>query len=261
MIVAGIDVGNETVKAVILDEDVLSYSIIPSDEESKVSAERVLRKALEAARLSREEIKYIIATGVEEGELEFIDGHITDVGSAIKGAHFLFPSARTVINMGAETCVVATFDENGVVVDYTMNQKCGAGTGMFFEVVADALEVKLEDIGALARRATKDIEITSSCAVFAESEVVSLVSVGTDKADILKGIDNAIASRTAAMIKTIGLHEDVAIIGGVARNAGLIDALEKQCGVHLLVPETPEIVGALGAALAARERAVKEMVK
>lgn len=257
MVVAGIDVGNKTVKAVILDDVKLFYSIIPSDEESAVTADRALCQALEKAGLGWEDITGLFVTGVEEGELSFASGYITEMTSAVRGAKYLFPSVRTVIDMGAETCVIATCDDAGRVIEYSQNQKCASGTGIFLEVMAEALEVDLNDLGGLALQSTTNIEITSTCAVFAESEVVSLVSTGTNKVDVLAGIHNSIASRTISMLKAVGFEEDVVMIGGVARNVGIVDALQKHSGLHILIPETPDIVGALGAAVMARERGAR----
>ena len=258
MITAGIDVGNMTTKVVILSNGSLSYSIIPTEDESKVVADQALRKALESAGLAREAIDSIVTTGVGGTGLDFASGYVTDVSCAVRGATWLFPSVRTVVDMGAESCIVAKCDQEGALLDYQTNQKCASGTGMFLEVVADALEVAIEDIGELSLESMKEVAITASCAVFAESEVISRVYAGESKADILNGIHNSIAARTSSMLQSIGMEKDVVMVGGVARDVGMIQALERQINADILVPEAPQIVAALGAALAAKDRKGKE---
>lgn len=258
MIVAGIDVGNGTTKAVILNEGLLGYSIVPTTDESRVVADRALRQALDSAALAFGDIEAIIATGAGGTEVDFATGHVTDVSCTIKGINWLLPSVRTVIDMGAEGCMVAKCDEQGTLLDYQTHQKCASGTGMFLDVIAEALEVGIEEMGELSLKSTKDVAVTSSCAVFAESEVISRVYAGESKVDILRGINNSIAARVASMLFALGIEQDVAIVGGVARNVGMVDAIRRQIEADILVPEAPQIVAALGAALAAKERKGRE---
>jgi len=254
MIVAGIDVGNATTKAVILNEGVLGYSIVPTTDESSIMAERALQQALQGAALTRDAIDAVVATGAGGPEVELATDHVTDVSCAVKGITWLLPSVRTVIDMGSEGCVVAKCDEEGNLIDYQTHQKCASGTGMFIDVIAEALEISLDEMGELSLKATKDVSITSSCAVFAESEVISRIYGGESKADILKGINDSIAARVASMLLSLGIEPDVAMVGGVARNAGMVDAIRRHAKIDILVPEVPQIVAAIGAALAAKER-------
>ncbi len=253
MIVAGIDIGSETAKAVLLNDDIIASKVIPIEEEARYVAARVLREAIKKAGLNPAEIGKIVVTGLDKKDWEMADESITEVSCAVKGAFALFPNARTIINMGAESCIVARCDENGLLVDYAINHKCGSGSGIFLEIAAKALEVDIEQMGELSLESKNNIEMTSTCAVFAESEVVSFIHNGVKKEDIIKAIHDSLASRTASMVKSVGLEQDVIFIGGVSRNMGMAEALSRQLEAKVLVPEEPETVVAFGAALAAKE--------
>jgi benzoyl-CoA reductase subunit D len=180
---------------------------------------------------------------------------VTEVGADAKGATFLFPTARTVIDVGAEEGRGIRCDENGKVVDFVVNEKCAAGAGAFTEAMARALELKLEEMGALSLQATKAVPMNAQCTVFAESEVVSLVHAKTPKTDIVRAVHDAIASRIISMVRRVGVEKEVVLIGGMARNIGFVDSLKRGLEMDLVVPDEPEFVGALGAALIAAERA------
>ncbi|HHX86733.1 MAG TPA: 2-hydroxyglutaryl-CoA dehydratase, partial [Firmicutes bacterium] len=181
----------------------------------------------------------------------FANKQVTEITCHGKGAHFLFPAARTVIDIGGQDSKVIRLSDLGSVVDFAMNEKCAAGTGRFLEVMAQALEVKLEDMAQIARKALRSVSISSMCTVFAESEVVSLIAEGTPREEIIRGLHQAVADRTSGLVHRVGLEKQVVMTGGVAKNAGAVHCLEEKLKVKIVVPEEPQITGALGAALVA----------
>jgi len=253
MKVGGVDIGSSTAKAVVMDNDEIFYSIQPVQNTWKVEADNILAKVLEKANLSRDDLECVVATGLIGDEWEGADDFLSDVSCAANAAVHLLPSARTVIDMGAESSVVMRCDETGIVMDYRVNQKCGSGSGLFLDVVARALELDVEHIGEIALKSNKEIVMNSTCAVFAESEVVSLIHMGESPSDILMAVLDSIALKIEALLKAVKLEQDVVLVGGVAKNAGMVKALSRVLGVPLEVPEVPEIAIALGAAIEARE--------
>lgn len=251
MIVAGIDVGNQTGKAVVLREDgaILAKAIVDAAEEAAVVAEQALAAALAEAGVSRSELGYIVATGVGRNGVPFADRALTEVSADAKGAVHLFPSARTVIDLGAEDARGLRCDEAGKVLDFVMNDKCASGAGVFIEAMAKALEYSLEEMGEMSLRSENEVDINCTCAVFAESEVVSLIHRQVPRQDIARGIHDSIALRSASMLRRIGIHDDLVLIGGSALNKGIVAAIIRRTGKQVLVPQDPVTVGALGAAL------------
>jgi len=253
MPVAGMDIGSITTETVILEEDqVLAYSISPTGANSRTAAERSLAMALDLAKVERKNLGSIVTTGY--GRASFPPSHkmVTEITCHARGAFFLYPQTRTVIDIGGQDSKVIRLDGRGRNVDFQMNDKCAAGTGRFLEVMAQALEVHLEDMGRLSRNAAQAIEISSICTVFAESEVVSLIAANQPKEVIIRGLHEAIADRIVGLIRRVGMEEAVTLTGGVAKNEGVVHALEQKLGLKLLVPPEPQIIGALGAALLAR---------
>ena len=253
MKVAGVDIGSSTSKAVILSDDKMYFSVKPVTDPWRVEADTILASVLEKANLGRKDLDFVMATGLVGEEWEEQDDWLSDVSCSANGAMYYFPSARTIVDIGAESCRVNKCDDAAIVTDYKVNQKCGSGTGLFMDVIAKALEVKLEKIGELGLKASKKIVMNSTCAVFAESEVVSLIHQGEKREDILKGVFDFIAAKTAAMARSIKFERDVVFTGGAAKNVGLIKAMSEAFEVEVLVPEKPEIINALGAALEAKE--------
>lgn len=251
MIVAGIDVGNQTGKVVILRDDraVLAKAVISSAEEAAAVAERALSAALVVAGLARGEVDAIVATGVGRNGVHFADRVLTEVSCNAMGAVHLYPSARTVIDIGAEDARGLRCDEAGKVVDFVMNDKCASGAGVFIEAMAQALELSVDEMSQLSMQSQVEVDINCTCAVFAESEVVSLIHRQVPRMDIARGIHDSIALRSASMLRRIGLQDDLAMIGGVALNVGMVDAVARRTGKKVLVPDDPVTVGALGAAL------------
>lgn len=258
MLVAGLDIGSITTEALLFDKDkgILSYTIVQTGADSKKSAEIALEKVLAYPSKKRSDLSYIIATGCGRKRADFANQAITEITCIAKGVNFLFPEARTVIDIGGQDTKVIRIDEKGRVVEFEMNDKCAAGTGRFIEVMAKALNVELEKIGDISLQHKKELTISSICTVFAESEVVSLVSEGEALEDILYGIHRAIADRTMGLITRLGgVQPEVIMTGGVAKNIGVVKALEKALNQPLKIYMEPQIVGALGAAILAMEKA------
>ncbi len=255
MIVAGIDCGAKNVKALVLENDkVKAKSSVLSGFDQKAAAREALDKALEQAGLKKDDLAYITATGAGKEEVTFAKSTITEVGADAKAVNFLYPSVRTVIDVGAEEGRAIKVNEAGKVIDFAINDKCAAGAGTFTETMARALEVKLEEMGALSIKSQKSVPMNAQCVVFAESEVVSLIHAKHAKEDIARAVHDAIADRIASMTRRIGIEKDVALVGGLARNIGFVDSLKRDLKQELLIPEDPEYSCALGAAFAAAEK-------
>ncbi len=254
MIVAGIDVGSLSTKVVLLEDDrILAANILTTGEEGVVMARKATDEALRKANISFDQLEYIVTTGYGRKSISFAKESKSEMMCHAKGAYWLFPSARTVIDIGAESSKIIRLNKNGVVEDFVGNDKCAAGTGIFLDTMAKALEVSIEEVGELSLKHKEKAMISSMCAVFAESEVVSHVHRGTPRNDILAGIHDSIAERIFGMSNRVGIMDDVVMTGGVAKNIGMIKALEEKLGTILHVPEHPRVVGALGAALVARD--------
>lgn len=254
MITAGIDMGSAMIKAVILsDGKILAQSMIETGPEKEKLAQQAFDEALEKAKLSKSDIDHIGVTGVGYKRVTFADKQTTVVGADARGALWLVPSVRTVLDVGAEEARAIKCTPEGKIVDFMINEKCAAGAGTFTEAMARAIEVSLEEFAKLSLESTKSIPLNAQCAVFAESEVVGLIHANTSKADIARAVHDAIAARLASMTRTVGLAEDVLLIGGVSHNIGLVDSLTRDFGLEIVIPEKPEFVGALGAALIAAE--------
>jgi benzoyl-CoA reductase subunit D len=256
MHVAGVDCGAKFVKALILKgNSVLVTSSVLCGFDQRASAEEALDLALKKAQLTRDSLSHITATGAGKEEATFAESTITEVGADARAVHGLLPSAKTVIDVGAEEGRAIRINERGKVVDFTINEKCAAGAGTFTETMARALEVNVEEMGPLSLKSQKSVPMNAQCAVFAESEVVSLIHAKYSKEDIAHAVHDAIADRIASMARKIGIEKDVALVGGVARNVGFVDSLKRDLEVDLFIPDDPEFSCALGAAFAAAERA------
>ena len=252
MITAGIDIGSLTADAVVLrGGEVAGYSIVPTGANSESAARASFLAALERAGLGEQEVQHIAATGYGRSSVAFAARTVTEITCHAVGARRLCPDASSVIDIGGQDCKVIRLAPDGRVEDFVMNDKCAAGTGRFLEVIAQALEADLESLGELSERATQQIRISSTCTVFAESEVVSLVARGVPKEDIIRGLHEAVAERIYGMVRRVRAGEPFVMTGGVAKNRGVIQALQLRLGASLVVPPEPQIVGALGAAIMA----------
>jgi len=255
MITAGIDVGAKTLKVVLVDGDkIVGQSMVQTGFDQAKSAEEAFTEALKNASLAKEDVKYITATGVGKGQVSFASDQVTEISADAKGVNFLMPNVKTVIDVGAEEGRAIKCDGNGKVIDFVVNEKCAAGAGAFTEAMARAIEVKVEEMGPLSLNSTGTIPMNAQCAVFAESEVVTLIHAKTSKEDIAKAIHDAIADRIGSMTRRLAVEQDIALIGGCAKNVGFVEALKKDLNSDLKIPEEPEFVSALGAALVARDR-------
>ncbi|MFZ5585125.1 MAG: acyl-CoA dehydratase activase [Thermodesulfobacteriota bacterium] len=254
---AGIDVGSLSAEAVIIDEkaETLAFSILPTRAHSTAAAEAALDQALGQLGLKRADLAYIVATGYGRVSVPFAQKRVTEISCHGLGAHHLFPDTGTVIDIGGQDSKVIRVDKAGKVTDFSMNDKCAAGTGRFLEVMADRLGVKLDDLGRLSQAAQREVEISSVCTVFAESEVVSLIAKNQPLGEIVRGLHKAIVGRVFAMVKALGVEGAVTMTGGVAKNAGVVALMEDRLGRPIHVPAEPQIVGALGAALSALRQA------
>lgn len=252
MTTAGIDIGAQAIKVVILaDGQIIARSVGSTGFDPLEAAQKELDKAIKQAGISRADIKQIVATGAGRKNVAFADSSITEVTADSKGANWLLPSVRTIIDIGAEEARGISCDAQGKVLDFAKNDKCAAGSGAFVESMARALEINVPEMIELSLKSTKDAPINATCAVFAESEVVSLIHSKVEKADIAHAVHDAIASRVSSMVRRVPIEKDVALIGGVANNAAIVDVMKKHLEVEMVVPENPEFVSALGAALSA----------
>jgi predicted CoA-substrate-specific enzyme activase len=209
---------------------------------------------LEKTSFRLEEIAYTVSTGYGRINVPFARENVTEISCHALGAHWLDPSARTILDMGGQDCKAIRCDEQGRVVDFAMNEKCAAGTGRYLEIIAEVLEMHLDEIGPRSLEATQDIGISSTCAVFARSEVLSLVRKGIRKNDVLGGVHEAIVRRVHSLLMRVGIERDFVITGGIAKNIGVVRRLERKMGLEAKISAEPQIVGALGAALFAAMR-------
>jgi benzoyl-CoA reductase subunit D len=256
MITAGVDVGNKFTKVVIMkDGKILSRSMVLSGFDQKAAAEEAFDKAISGAGIAREDVDFVMATGAGNAEVSFAGGTVTEVSAGGRGAVYLFPSGRSVIDVGAEEGRALKCDRRGRIIDFAINEKCAAGAGSFTEAMARVLGVPLEEMGPLALKSNKKIPMNAQCAVFAESEVVSLIHSKVSREDISKAVHDSIAGRIISMARRVGVERDLIMTGGVGRNVGFVKALKDGLEMDVLVPESPEFVCAIGAALAAAESA------
>jgi predicted CoA-substrate-specific enzyme activase len=257
MIVAGCDVGSLTGKALILEDGaILAHSIVPTTVKPERTANNALDSALAKCGLTRADIGYTVGTGYGRVKVPFADSNVSEITCHGKGAHFLNPDIRLIIDMGGQDCKVIKVNAKGKLVEFAMNDKCAAGTGRFLETMARALELQIEELGRLSLEARNPAAITAQCSVFAETEVVSRVADGTEVADIVAGIHEAVAARIMTLISRVGMEEQMTITGGVAKNAGVVACIERRVGVKAVeLPVDPQIIGALGAALLAEQEA------
>jgi predicted CoA-substrate-specific enzyme activase len=255
----GIDVGSMNIKAVVLgDEGIVGSSIVPPSDEIEASARKAANLALARAGLRQDSLP-MVATGIGAKLISSIPQQKTVTICLARSMKYLFPSARMVIDMGAESTTVIKVNDRGRLADWANQDKCAAGTGLFLEQMAKLMGITIDEMAQLSFQSRAPAEITSTCAVFAESEVISHVhrDPPTPKEDIVAGIYHSVVSRVMSLCKRIGVKRDIVVTGGVALNSGLVSILERELGVEVLKPESPQIAVALGAAIIARENAEK----
>lgn len=239
--VAGIDIGSITTDALVFDKEkgIAGYTILQTGADSRKVSEMAVDKVLAEIGKSRSDLEYVISTGCGRKRATLAREAITEITCIAKGVNHLFPAARTIVDIGGQDTKAVRIDGKGRVLEFEMNDKCAAGTGRFIEVMANALKVDLDRIGELSLKHGKDVTISSICTVFAESEVISLVSEGEDLEDILFGIHRAIADRTMGLVNRLGgVEQEVVMAGGVAKNIGVVRALEKVMGTEIKIPSS-----------------------
>ena len=256
----GIDIGSVTTKAVIVNEreKILAFSLIPTSYDRGKSGAEVLDLALGKIQKSEEGIKYIVSTGYGRRAFTSSDKVLPEIVCHAKGTNLLFPAVRTIIDIGGQDSKVMELDKDGGVVRFEMNDKCAAGTGRFLEVLTERiLNLSLDELGPLALRSKQHCTLSSVCTVFAESEIISLLSEHKAQEDIAYGISKAIAKRVIGMGAggQISYNEPIVFSGGVAKNIGVVKAIEEELGKEVITPKEPQITAALGAAIFAKEHA------
>lgn len=254
--IAGIDIGSGVSKAVILDENrnVIGRASTKTTARLAEAGKQVLEEALNEAGLKREAVSYVATTGLGRYSIPFRDIQITDITCAARGARFLFPGIRCVLDIGSQSTRAIKLRETGKVHQFRTNDRCAAGSGGFLERAARYLEVPLDQIGALSLKAHESQAISSICAVLGESEIINHVSNGSPVQDILRGIHDSLADRATGLLKRVGIEGRVAFVGGVARQAGMVRSLEEKLESHVFACPRPEYVCALGAALLGLQR-------
>lgn len=259
VLVCGIDSGSTSTNAVIMNENrqILAEVILRTGAKSGVSADKALAGALAAAGeklgriLAREDLRAIVSTGYGRVSIPFADRNVTEISCHARGARYFDPNVRTILDIGGQDSKAIRLDADGNVADFVMNDKCAAGTGRFLEAMARTLEVGIDDLGPISMESKENVEISSMCTVFAESEVISLIAQNKEKADIARGVHNAIAGKAVSLMKRVGMEPEYMMTGGVARNPGVVRAIEERIGAKLFICDVPDIVGAVGAALCA----------
>ena len=255
----GIDVGSTASKCVIMKDgaEIVAKSLVAVGTGTSGPA-RAIAEVLENAQMTREQMDFVLATGYGRNSLDGLaDMQMSELSCHAKGAAYLFPDVRTVIDIGGQDVKVIEI-ENGQMRNFVMNDKCAAGTGRFLDVMARVLEVRVEDLGDLGDKSTKEIGISSTCTVFAESEVISQLAAGTDKCDIIAGIHRSVAGRVSGLCNRVGVRDRVVMTGGVAQNYGIVQALENQLQHEIFTSPLTQYNGALGAALFAYQKALKK---
>jgi len=260
VVVGGCDIGSTTGKALVMkDGEIVSFVIRPCTTKPELTARSVTDEAIKQAGLtSLDDLQYIVGTGYGRLRVGFANENVSEITCHARGAQWWRPAVRTVIDIGGQDCKAISVDEKGRVLEFAMNDKCAAGTGRFLEAMARVLHCTLEELSALSLQSQNPAAITSQCSVFAESEVITLINEGVELADIAAGIHEAIAGRLHALVRKVGLREEVVVTGGCAKNKGLVQALEKKLGVSIQrLPQDVQVAGALGAAVIAMEKVGK----
>jgi (R)-2-hydroxyacyl-CoA dehydratese activating ATPase len=248
---AGVDVGSTQTKAVIVDEErrIVARALLMTGANVIRAAESAFQEALATGNLREEEVEYVVGTGYGRYKVTFGNTQVTEISCHGRGAVHMFPRTRTVVDMGGQDTKAIRVAPTGEIIDFCMNDKCAAGTGRFLGAASAALEIPLDDLGPTALRGERPVKISTTCTVFAESEVLSWLGKGKKIEDILLGVHQSIAGRSTGLLRRVGIEEEVTFTGGVARNSAMIAALHESLGVPVNVSEDSHYMGALGAAL------------
>ncbi len=248
---AGVDVGSTQTKAVIINEDaeIIGRALTDTGANVVLAAQKAYQIALEDGDLEEREVEYVIGTGYGRYRVTFGNTQVTEISCHARGAAHMFPDTRTVLDMGGQDTKAIRITDTGEIFDFCMNDKCAAGTGRFLGAASSALEIPLPELGSTALKAERPVRISTTCTVFAESEVLSWLGKGKKIEDILWGVHQSIASRSIGLLRRVGIEDEITFTGGVARNIGMIKALEEGMGKKLNVSEESHYMGALGASL------------
>lgn len=256
MTVAGVDIGSLTAKTVLMeDNNILSWSLIPTGPDSAATSLRATEEALERAGLAMKDIAYSVSTGYGRVVVPFAQANITEISCHARGMHYFFPEVRTVLDLGGQDCKAIRVDETGKVANFILNDKCAAGTGRYLESVAKTLSLSLEEIGPLSLGLVEGpASVSSFCTVYAQSDIILFLREGKHINDILGGACEALVRRILQLLQRVGVEEAFCMSGGVAKNIGVVRRLEEKLGLQARIPFEPQIVGAVGAALFAKNR-------
>lgn len=258
----GIDIGSSSSKAVILSTEgkIIAEEVVNIGTGTR-GAERVLDICFQKSGISKKQIRYCVVTGYGRMTYQGANEQITEISCHAKGVAFEFPDARSIIDIGGQDAKVIRLSAGGKVENFQMNEKCAAGTGRFFEVMARVLDCSLQELSVLAEKATQSVHISSVCTVFAESEVISHLAAGADHSSVAKGVNQSVAKRIVGLCSRVGLKPQIVMTGGVALNSSMVKALEEEIQMHILNPNSPQTMGALGAAVFAREHYLSDNEK
>jgi len=261
-IAAGVDIGSTTSKALVMrDGEISGYFIGPSSTNPMKTSEEVFLKALEIAGIGRDRVKYIVGTGYGRAKVSFANENVSEISCHGRGAFFLNPSVRTVIDIGGQDTKVIVVDDRGRLQDFGVNDKCAAGTGRFLDFIAGSLQLKVDDLGPYHFQEGEPAIISQMCSVFAESEVINLINSGTPLSSVVKGLHLSVASRINSIARRVGIVKEVVVTGGVAKNPGVLKCLAEKLEVELTALPggfDPQLIGALGAAVIAGEKMEKD---
>jgi predicted CoA-substrate-specific enzyme activase len=250
MITAGIDIGSLSTKSALMNENhaVIGFDIVLTGGNNRKAAEATYENVLGKAGLTRSDIGFVVSTGYGRENISFADKHVSEIICHAMGMHLLNPEIRTILEIGGQDSKAIRIDEEGHVENFHMNDKCAAGCGRFLEVTARAMGIELKELGNVSELSTNTVRISSTCTVFAETEIVSLVAVGTPIPDIVKGVHRSIATRAISLLKTVGISGALGMSGGVALNSGVVKSLEEALERNIYIADNPQVRGAIGAA-------------
>ncbi len=253
---AGVDVGSTQTKAVVMEEGagIVARALVDTGANVVKAAENAFHLACREAQIDARDVGFVVGTGYGRYKITFGNAQLTEISCHARGASYIFPSTRTVIDMGGQDAKAISIGADGQVLDFVMNDKCAAGTGRFLSNAADVMGVSLDEVGPLSLEGTRPVKLTTVCTVFVESDILSYLSMGKKPADILRGVHLAIAKRTISLARRVSIEPAVTMTGGVARNLGMVRALEEVLNTSLQVSPDAHFIGAIGAALFALER-------
>jgi predicted CoA-substrate-specific enzyme activase len=255
MIFAGIDIGSRAAKAVLLeDSQIISTFTGDTGAESVKASHMAASGLLKETGITLDNIDYIMATGYGRVLVPFANENVSEISAHARGINYFYPGIRTILDMGGQDCKAIRCDEKGNVTNFVMNDKCAGGTGRFLEMIADTLGLKLEEIGDVSLQSLNAIPFNTICAVFAKTEALNHLRHGVARSDILCGLNEAISSRCLNLLKKVGIEEEFTITGGIAKNKGHVAKITQKTGLDPRLAQDPQIIGALGAALYAREK-------